>query len=107
MRWLPISCQLAPRRNVGGDLKHRSHLSRSMAIRGVSGVTMLLVSVGWSLAAPPPIEHKDWCFDNRDHDCSGAICSCCTNDGCWICDRETWEDCEWDDAYGRALEGRA
>ena len=36
--------------------------------------------------------------DDADRSCGGAICYCCYDDGCWICN-DNQADCVWDPAY--------
>jgi hypothetical protein len=55
----------------------------------------------------PTVDSPASCFGGAgDVDCSeggGLICSCCYDDGCWICDN--WfgipANCVWDDKYSK------
>jgi hypothetical protein len=48
-----------------------------------------------------------WLDSDADQDCSGNICSCCYDNGCWICNNIVVhpgsQDCHWDPAYRRLL----
>ena len=57
----------------------------------------------------PTVSTAEACFNSRPSECSGPICSCCYEDGCWICAShdtdvsETdegriadFDDCTWD-----------
>jgi hypothetical protein len=73
----------------------------------IAAAIAILVSTSVSEAKEPPPEMRTFCFEEKNFDCSGPICSCCTEDGCWICDRhEEYNDatCHWDDKYGSRVQ---
>ena len=78
-----------------------------LATTTIAAATVLVVSTGPSMALQPPDEHKEWCFDNKEYSCDGLLCSCCSADGCWICARDDWDDCHWDDALGASVGPKA
>ena len=49
----------------------------------------------------PTVDSPSACFgeEKGEVDCDGTLCSCCYNDGCWICNAGTPADCTWDPAY--------
>jgi hypothetical protein len=60
----------------------------------------------------PTFDNPSVCFGGAgESSCDGVICSCCYDDGCWICD--DWSDfgeglvanCVWDDKYSKGRAG--
>jgi hypothetical protein len=54
-----------------------------------------------------PTYDNQWvCFQGAgEHSCDGLLCTCCYDDGCWICDNHGGLDiptnCVWDDKYSK------
>ncbi|MDP2619562.1 MAG: hypothetical protein Q8P46_05225 [Hyphomicrobiales bacterium] len=74
-----------------------------IAVALAAGASLSLVSTGPSQAAPNKFGQR--VSDCSKWDCSGGIiCSCCFENGCWICDAHFGkpssftEKCEWNDA---------
>ena len=52
-----------------------------------------------ALKPRPTVDSVDACISGKgDKSCDGLICSCCYNEGCWICG-DAYYDCVWDPAY--------
>jgi hypothetical protein len=52
----------------------------------------------------PTVDNQWICFQGAgEHSCDGLLCTCCYDDGCWICDNYGGLDiptnCVWDDSY--------
>ena len=49
----------------------------------------------------PTVSTVGDCFNDPEiqYDCDGTLCSCCYDDGCWICNAGTPSDCEWEGRY--------
>jgi len=57
----------------------------------------------WSARAVKPRPAVDspsicWTGGSSDNGCGGPICYCCYDEGCWICNKDTY-DCVWDSSY--------
>jgi hypothetical protein len=71
-------------------------------------MTLVLV-LALGIAAPaearkqPTVDSPLGCFaaDDSDVGCGGAICYCCWDDGCWICESAGY-NCVWDPSYRAA-----
>jgi hypothetical protein len=89
--------------------------SKAMLLVMIVAASIFLGAYTESDAAKRPSDDTSggWCFLTNDYDCSGVICSCCYDDGCWICDRGdvTMDlpeagDCHWDPSYGSRAPGK-
>ena len=65
-----------------------------------AAAVLALVTATPSEAKPrPPVFDIDDCTGSTaNKGCEGAICHCCYDDGCYICDRN-WSGCTWDPKY--------
>jgi hypothetical protein len=74
------------------------------AIFFASALLILLGGATSEARKRPTVGGPDACIG---YDCEGGlICSCCYDDGCWICDALApgsslpgWQNCEWDPAF--------
>jgi hypothetical protein len=59
-----------------------------------------------ALKPRPTVDSVDACISGKgDKSCDGIICSCCYNEGCWICG-DAYYDCVWDPAYRKGGAGK-
>lgn len=80
-----------------------------LAVVGVVIFALLTATPSEALKRRPTVDSVDRCINGAgDKSCDGAICSCCYDDGCWICG-DSYYNCVWDPAYrkgGKVLPGR-
>jgi hypothetical protein len=84
--------------------------TRRRAMRGIMKIFVIAVFAAAILALVtatpsealkrrPTVDSVDVCINGKgDKSCDGKICSCCYEDGCWICG-DYYYDCVWDPAY--------
>jgi hypothetical protein len=82
-------------------------MSRSFKLKHSTVSTFALVAVlALSVTTPsaakprPTVDSSDTCWNggSTDKGCGGLICWCCYDEGCWICNSDTY-DCVWDGRY--------
>jgi hypothetical protein len=74
---------------------------KGFVIAVFAAASLALVTAAPSEARPrPTIFSIDDCTGQAGSGkgCEGAICYCCYDDGCYICNRQ-WSDCTWDPKY--------
>jgi hypothetical protein len=78
----------------------------------ILGALSAVVAAPFAEAKPrPTVSTVGDCFNDPDvqYDCDGTLCSCCYDDGCWICNAGTPSDCEWEGKYfqpGKSSSGK-
>ena len=63
-------------------------------------ILALVMSTPSEAKPRPTVDSSDICWNggSSDKGCGGLICYCCYDDGCWICNKDTY-DCVWDGSY--------
>ena len=66
----------------------------------IAAILTLVMSTPSSALKPrPTVDSADVCWGrSTDKGCEGLICYCCYNEGCYICNKDTY-DCVWDGSY--------
>lgn len=69
-------------------------------IFAMAAILALGISTPSEAKPRPTVDSADICWNGSptDKGCGGLICYCCYDDGCWICNKDTY-DCVWDDSY--------
>lgn len=88
---------------------HLPKVTNVLAGVGVVILALLTATPSEALKRRPTVDSVERCINGAgDKSCDGAICSCCYDDGCWICG-DAYYNCVWDPAYrkgGKTLPGK-
>lgn len=66
----------------------------------MAAILALVMSTPSEAKSRPTVDSSEICWNvgSSDKGCEGLICYCCYNEGCWICNKDTY-DCVWDPYY--------
>jgi hypothetical protein len=66
----------------------------------IAAVLIVFLSAPSEAKKRPTVDSSDVCWNggSSDKGCEGLICYCCYDEGCWICNKDTY-DCVWDGSY--------
>jgi hypothetical protein len=76
------------------------HAAAASSKAAIAAAALMLLGADPSVAAPkwqPGDKSAEDCIYEGRQECDDLICSCCFDNGCWICNDEL-EDCVWDPA---------
>lgn len=91
----------SPLQSSSGECRFRRRTPMRKSLIAITPILAALAMATPSEAKPrPTVDSSDICWGGASSDkgCGGLICWCCYDEGCWICNKDTY-DCVWDGSY--------